>query len=247
MALGFIKVWLNWTERTSKLKPAEKGRLIDALTLYARGEDVDELLSGNEQYLFPMFQEEIDRDREHYAELSSKRAEAGRAGGIQRQANASKCQQMEAKASKSSSISKKKIEEENSKDLDDDDTARARDPIFGYAMDALSYLSPTAMQELASYRADIGDELTRYAIDEAVDHGGRTWAYTRTILESIVKGGYKTVGEAKAAKQKRTAKVTQMQGGKTNPARDYEQRDYSTKADDYKPMSLEELVGGGTR
>ena len=208
MALGYIKVWLNWTERTCKLKAAEKGRLIDALTLYARGEDVTELLSGNEQFVFPMFQDEIDRDRETYKALSAKRAEAGRAGGNQRQANASKCKQDEANASKASSNSKEYIVgvKENSKEIDDDGGDRAReeqDPVFGYALTELGHLSPTAMEEMSMYRAELPDDLIRWAIDETTSNGTRKWSYTRAILENLTKHGIKTIGEAKAAQDAR--------------------------------------------
>ena len=44
------------------------------------------------------------------------------------------------------------------------------------------------------------EELIRHAIDEACAAGKRTWSYTRAILTRYRDSGFRTVGEAKAAK-----------------------------------------------
>lgn len=54
--------------------------------------------------------------------------------------------------------------------------------------------------DLEAYREDVGDELVLYAIDEAVAHGTRTWAYVAKILDDLKKKNIKSVGEAKTAK-----------------------------------------------
>ena len=76
------------------------------------------------------------------------------------------------------------------------------DPVQRYATDNLAYLSPTAMQELASFLEDVPDDLVRYAIDLACEQNKRTWAYTKSILNRWVAEGVRTVGEAKAAADK---------------------------------------------
>lgn len=100
MPMKYIKVYHDWTEATRMLKDAEKGRLIDAMVRYAKGEGYPDNLSGNEQYVFPMFQMQLDRDGDAYEEISEKRRQAGAKGGKQKLANASKCKQMEANGSK---------------------------------------------------------------------------------------------------------------------------------------------------
>ena len=79
--LSYIKVFLDWTEATRKLKDQEKGRLIDAMVAYAKGEDVEDRLSGSEAYVFPMFQLQLDRDRQEYADKIKKQRENGAKGG----------------------------------------------------------------------------------------------------------------------------------------------------------------------
>lgn len=82
MDMTYVKVYQDWTEATRKLKEAEKGRLIDAMVIYAAtGEDVSDRLSGNEQYVFPMFQAQIDRDRQALESYSRKQSENGSKGG----------------------------------------------------------------------------------------------------------------------------------------------------------------------
>ena len=96
MALEYVPVFWDWIEVTGELNDQEKGRLIDAMVMYSRGGDWQDRIKGNERYLFPAFQMQIERAREK----SDKRADAGATGGKQAQANASKAEQNKANASK---------------------------------------------------------------------------------------------------------------------------------------------------
>lgn len=96
MANEYVPVFFDWMEVTEELNAQEKGRLIDAIVLYARGGDWQEQIKGNERYLFPAFKRQIDRARE----ISGKRSDAGALGGKQSQANGNKAKQAEAKSSK---------------------------------------------------------------------------------------------------------------------------------------------------
>lgn len=102
MDMHYIKVWLDWREATQNLKDAEKGRLIDAIVAYTNGEDTDELLTGNERFVFPVFRLQIDRDRAKLEQTSKARAAAGSMGGVAKVANASKRKQTVANDSKRS-------------------------------------------------------------------------------------------------------------------------------------------------
>lgn len=62
MADKYVMIFHDWPEATRMIGYQEKGRLIDAIVKYARGDnDWDDLLKGNEKYLFPMFQTQIDQ------------------------------------------------------------------------------------------------------------------------------------------------------------------------------------------
>jgi len=89
MKMVYVKVWLDWHEITKKLKDAEKGRLIDAIVAYAKGDDPEVYLTGNEQFVFPHYQSKVDQDRAELEGLSRTRSEAGQKGGRPKKANAS--------------------------------------------------------------------------------------------------------------------------------------------------------------
>ena len=96
MAEPYYTLYFNWIEDTQELNDQEKGRLIDAIVLYARGDDWQERIKGNERYVFPIYRNQLDRARR----LSEVRAEAGSKGGNQSQARNSKVKQNEANRSK---------------------------------------------------------------------------------------------------------------------------------------------------
>jgi hypothetical protein len=93
MGASYIPIFLDWTEVTEALSDEEKGRLVDALVMYARGDDWQTRITGNERFLFPAFKKAVDRS----AEISERRRQAGASGGQQRAANASNSKQTEAK------------------------------------------------------------------------------------------------------------------------------------------------------
>lgn len=79
MALRYIKLFLDWPEITQELTLEEKGRLIEAMIAYARGDPVD--LAGNERFVFPAFRSQLDRDAEGYASIVNRNQSNGRKGG----------------------------------------------------------------------------------------------------------------------------------------------------------------------
>lgn len=125
MEMAYIKVFLDWKKKTRKLSFEEKGRLIDALVDYASGNsDVENTLLGNEEYVFPIFQTQIDRDREELEELSRTRSESGKKGGRPKKANDSinkQKKQMVFSESKKSYIKEKEYEKEEEKEKEYED------------------------------------------------------------------------------------------------------------------------------
>ena len=97
MAKRSVPVFEDWIETTRELNDQEKGRLIDAMVLYLRGGDWQERIKGNERYLFPAFQGQIDRQNE----ISDIRREIGLKGA---EAKASKNKQTLANDSKNTTI-----------------------------------------------------------------------------------------------------------------------------------------------
>ena len=79
MSMKYVMIYNDWPERTRRLSAADKGRLVDALMAYARGEDPEPLLQGNEQFLFDDLRLQYDRDREQYERKCQQRVIAAEA------------------------------------------------------------------------------------------------------------------------------------------------------------------------
>lgn len=75
----FIRLFFDWSDLTHELTLEEKGRLIDGVIAYARGDPVS--LDGNERFVFPALSTRIDRDNEKYAATVQRNQANGRNGG----------------------------------------------------------------------------------------------------------------------------------------------------------------------
>ena len=79
-------LYTEYEQAFSELEPKEQGALIMAIFSYVRTGEVAPL-SGGAAMAFLFIRGQLDRDREKYDEIREKRAEAGRKGGKQTQAN----------------------------------------------------------------------------------------------------------------------------------------------------------------
>ena len=57
----YIPLYLDWMASTDGLSAQEKGRLVDAMVLYATGEDWQDQIKGNEKFVFNVIRGQIDR------------------------------------------------------------------------------------------------------------------------------------------------------------------------------------------
>ena len=239
MTLSYVKVWLDWPEKTRALKDSEKGRLIDALAYYARGEDVTNLLTGNERFVFPMFQTDIDRDIGKCVDISNKRAHAGKKA---HEANAGKCQQTGATPSKKSNSRQDKDkeedeEEEKAEEKESTETrarsapAPARHKYGQYDNVLLSESDMVKLRtEFPGDWAERIETLSAYMASKGVSY----------------KNHLATIRNWARMEKERGQKV-QAQTAKRNPAQDYEQRDYDDAMMARIAMGFEDLnrVTGG--
>ena len=67
----------------------------------------------------------------------------------------------------------------------------------------LAGLTDTHRAALREYRNRLGDGLVEYAVDAAVAHGARSWAYVERILENYRRDGIRSAEQAQAADEKR--------------------------------------------
>lgn len=155
MASEYVPVFYDWVEVTGELTAQEKGRLIDAIVLYAQGGDWQEQIKGNERYLFPAFKKQIDRARE----TSGKRASAGSIGGKQKQteANVSKCKQTEANASKNAKEYNNNNNNNNDKEYKNEVKG---DEVPPTPQKAPRRFTPPSVEEVAAYCRERGNSVS---------------------------------------------------------------------------------------
>ena len=209
---------------TRKLSDAECGRLFRALLRYSSGEDVELInLQGREEVLFDVYSQQIDRDTAVYDEKCAKN-----------KANGSVRKQTVANGSVRTQDKDKDEEKDEYKDKYEPEAAAAIDrPDFNtievYAANNLAAMNGGNMAEFVAFKDELPEELIRYAIDEACAAGKRTWGYTRAILTRFRDNGYKTVGEAKAAKPVKTVQnsVPPKRNYRERPSTDYTYGKYS--------------------
>ena len=77
------------------------------------------------------------------------------------------------------------------------------DTLEAYASANLRNMTLYNMEELASFRDSLPEELIRHAIDEACGNGVPVYNYVRSILNRYVESGFKTLGDVKAYEAKR--------------------------------------------
>lgn len=103
-----------------------------------------------------------------------------------------------------------------------------------YATNNLAVMNGGNMEEFASFKKDLPDELIRHAIDEACAQGKRTWSYVRSILNRYCDSGYKTIDDVKKADEAFKARAKSA-AGKTAANQNYQQREYTDDFGYYNP------------
>lgn len=58
----YLPLYLDWLTSTDGLSAQEKGRLVDAMVLYATGGDWQDQIKGNEKFAFNVIRGQIDRN-----------------------------------------------------------------------------------------------------------------------------------------------------------------------------------------
>ena len=176
--MEYLKVWTSFRQDISMLNYEEKGRLFDAMLLYAEtGEETK--LDGNERFMWPAAKQSIDR--------TANKADAMRKNGARG--------------------GRPKVQKEDvRRTTETEETLFGPvdvDRLIGY-VESQMRMSPGNFKEMEDYRNILSDELVKFAVDEAVAHNAREWSYARKILRNLVKKNVRSVEEAKAVSGSKT-------------------------------------------
>ena len=228
--MEYLKVWTSFAEIIEPLNDSERGRLFMAMLEYADSWKQPEF-KGNERYIWPVAKQAIDRTRLESKKLTENGSKGGRPKTKENQTKPNETKDNQTEPNETHKDKEKDKEKEK---IDDDDTARACetpfgkveiDPVILMIQQELVGLTQSHYDDLQAFRQDLPDELIEEAVNEAVAHGARSWAYERSILQSYIREGIRTVGAARARSEKRRSEP--KNGGFRCTGWNYEQRHYS--------------------
>ena len=244
----YVKMFLSFNEETGMLTDAEVGRLVRQIIEYAKTEDCNRFIKGNERFAFMIYKGQIDRDKDEYAATVQKRTNAARTRWAREKADSMHMHSVHQVSCTCMQDKDKDKDQDKDKDKESitaptvaviDSSAGARDDGGGgdslramantleaYAANNLQVLSPGNMEDLHSFAEDMPEDVIRFAIDSACANGVRKWAYVRAILAAWREKGVRTLGEAKADRDAHV-KPDRSRDRPSNPALNYEQRVYS--------------------
>jgi DnaD/phage-associated family protein len=238
--LDYLQLYPETLALIKRYPKDQRYDLIEAQTEYAcKGKEPDWPEADTKWLIWEALKLQVDR--------TVKKVEQNKANGKRNRANASDTERTEAKPSEQERTEANASETEPAeanritknyelrtmKDIDDDATACARetpfgpvtvDPVIIAVQKELTGLTVSHYDDLAAFRQDLPDDLVIEAINEAVAHGARTWAYVRSILQGYIKDGVKTVGQARERSDKRKREGPP---GKKVSSQQYAQRHYS--------------------
>lgn len=105
-----------------------------------------------------------------------------------------------------------------------------------YAVNSFSAFGYRAQQELNSFVDDLGEDVVRHAIDNALERGKTYWGYCKSILNGYVQAGVKTVGAAKAHDEE----FKRSKANNSQPKSDYH---FDTKKDTtLPPLGKDDII-----
>lgn len=139
MAQRYTPIWDDWAEVTRELSAVEKGRLIDAIVAYDNGGSWQEMINGNERYVFPSYQMRLDR----YNDSCDNRAK----NAIKQ----NRIKQNETKISNENKTHKDKVKDKD-KDL-------LKEPLLTESKEKRDRFSPPSIEEVTVYCKERGNAI----------------------------------------------------------------------------------------
>lgn len=221
--MNYLKVWTNFRDVIRTLDDAEKGRLFDAMLLYADTGEEPEVFTGNERVMWPVAKRDIDMAMQWRETCKVNGSKGGRPKKQPEPKNTEqnpikpiKTQQNPEKPNynlKEKKGKENKRNEMKSSFMDDDTAAEIQhdhDRVLTAAEDSGFKMSNTVRARLIALYAGYGLEKMLAGLVECATHGASNLAY----LEAVLKG----------TGRKKPVKVL--------PAQQYEQRDYAGVQDE---------------
>ena len=194
----YVKLWTSYSAYFEPLGDAEVGRLARAMIEY-KSSGAEPKFSGNERFVWPAIKRDMDEAERAKSEFTQKQSENGAKGGRPKKASGfsenPKNPSLFPETQKSQGL-RTMDKGQGTKDYGQDkteaqeNTARTReaaDPglakVMTLYMDRVQAMpSPSCIESLKSYTAELGADVVCHAIEKALDDNHRSWSYIQGIL-----------------------------------------------------------------
>ena len=225
MAKEYVKLWDSYAAYFEPLSEAEVGRLVLAMLKYKSTGTAPEL-KGNERFVWPAVQRDIDAAIEAQNALSSTRSSAGKQGGrpkskcFSEKANESKCFLEKAKKAMDKDKVKDSIAAEAATG------ARAREEALSDCIRCYEgNIGPTpryVADDMLVRLESVSPDLICAAIEEAAQNGARSWKYVKAILARCEQTGIRDADTFRADRKSRaeSGKIASAGGKETESRRE---------------------------
>lgn len=221
MAKEYVKLWDSYAAYFEPLSEAEVGRLVLAMLKYKSTGTVPEL-KGNERFVWPAVQRDIDAAIDAQNALSSIRSSAGKQGGrpkskcFSEKANESKCFSEKAKKAMDKVKDKAKDKVKDSIAAEAAYGACAREEALSDCVRCyegnIGPIPRYVVDDMLVRLESVSPDLICAAIDEAAKNGARSWQYVKAILSRCEQAGIRDA-ETFRAEQKSRPKSGKMASG----------------------------------
>ena len=114
--MKYLKVWTSFREVMEPLSDAEKGRLFDAMLVYAESFEEPANLAGNERFVWPAAKQWIDLTYSESVRLSENGKKGGRPKTKQNQPEPTKTNENQLKPTETHKVKESKVKENKVKD-----------------------------------------------------------------------------------------------------------------------------------
>lgn len=231
MAKEYVKLWDSYAAYFEPLSEAEVGRLVLAMLKYKSTGTAPEL-KGNERFVWPAVQRDIDAAIEAQNALSSTRSSAGKRGGrpksicFSEKANESKCFSEKAKKAMDKDKDKDKVKDKVSVAAEAATGAREREEALSDCIRCYEgnigpiprYVADDMLVRLES----VSPDLICAAIEEAAQNGARSWKYVKAILARCEQTGIRDADTFRADRKSRaeSGKIASAGGKETESRRE---------------------------
>lgn len=196
--MNYVKLHTDALYAYRRLSDTEFGRAVRAVLQYTE-DGTEPNLPGKESIMFDVLREQVERDRKSYDKKASAQRENGSKGGRPRKNEKPKethgFLENPTKPNETQKTQEKEKEKEYISPLppyDDDDgeddalllIARQHDRVFDRAKECGFDTNTAALDRLTDLISVHGADAVLAALDDCVEHGARTIAYLRKVLEN---------------------------------------------------------------